>query len=244
MLGTSTFPERDFWPVQNTIMRILASQGIAFDQVYIDRSTADNPSNGRKPRTGMLKKYLDTEKYDLQNSYVIGDRWTDVALAKNLGARAIYINENEFLGTDEVQSTVELNDVICLKTKSWSYIYDFLSQSCRSVTHRRFTKETDVTVSLNLEGTGVSNIHTGLKFFDHMLDQIAKHGQIDLSIDVKGDLEVDEHHSIEDTAITLGEAIAMALGDKRGIERYGFCLPMDDCLAQVSLDFGGRALLS
>lgn len=242
-LGTSTFPERDFWPVQNTIMRILASQGIAFDQVYIDRSTADNPSNGRKPRTGMLKKYLDTEKYDLQNSYVIGDRWTDVALAKNLGARAIYINENEFLGTDEVQSTVELNDVICLKTKSWSYIYDFLSQSCRSVTHRRFTKETDVTVSLNLEGTGVSNIHTGLKFFDHMLDQIAKHGQIDLSIDVKGDLEVDEHHSIEDTAITLGEAIAMALGDKRGIERYGFCLPMDDCLAQVSLDFGGRAWL-
>jgi imidazoleglycerol-phosphate dehydratase / histidinol-phosphatase len=242
-LGTSSFPERDFWPIQNLMLRILASQGIVFQNIFIDRSTAENPSNGRKPRTGMLINYIDSDKYDLQNSFVIGDRWTDVALAKNLGAHAIYINENENLGTDEVQSIDELNDVIKLKSKHWSEIFEYITLSERYVSHQRTTKETDVKIGINLDGTGVSNINTGLKFFDHMLDQIAKHGQIDLEIKVQGDLEVDEHHTIEDTAITLGEAFAKALGDKRGIERYGFCLPMDDCLAQVAIDFGGRAWL-
>lgn len=242
-LGTSSFPERDFWPIQNLMLRILASQGISFSHIFIDRSTAENPSSGRKPRTGMLVDFMNSELYDLQNSFVIGDRWTDVALAKNLGAQAIYINENENLGTEEVQSIDELNDVIKLKSKHWSEIFDFIMLSERYVSHQRTTKETDVKIGLNLDGTGVSSINTGLKFFDHMLDQIAKHGQIDLEIDVQGDLEVDEHHTIEDTAITLGEAFAKALGDKRGIERYGFCLPMDDCLAQVALDFGGRAWL-
>lgn len=242
-LGTASFPAEDFWPIQDLIMRVLASQNIVFQKVHIDSSTAENPSNGRKPNTGMLTEYLNTEEYDVSQSFVIGDRWTDVALAKNLGAKAIYINENENLGASELSSKEGLEQVIALKTKEWKEIYTFLKLPQRRVEHRRTTKETDVSIMLNLDGIGEANIQTGLKFFDHMLEQIAKHGQLDLSIDVKGDLEIDEHHTIEDTAITLGEAFAKALGDKLGIERYGFCLPMDDCLAQVALDFGGRAWL-
>lgn len=242
-LGTASFPAEDFWPIQDLIMRVLASQNIVFQKVHIDSSTAENPSNGRKPNTGMLTEYLNPEEYDVTQSFVIGDRWTDVALAKNLGAKAIYINENENLGASELSSKEGLEQVIALKTKDWKEIYSFLKLPQRRVEHRRTTKETDVSIILNLDGTGEANIQTGLKFFDHMLEQIAKHGQLDLSINVKGDLEIDEHHTIEDTAITLGEAFAKALGDKLGIERYGFCLPMDDCLAQVALDFGGRAWL-
>ena len=242
-LGTASFPAEDFWPIQDLIMRVLASQNIVFQKVHIDSSTAENPSNGRKPNTGMLTEYLNPEEYDVTQSFVIGDRWTDVALAKNLGAKAIYINENENLGASELSSKEGLEEVIALKTKDWKEIYSFLKLPQRRVEHRRTTKETDVSIVLNLDGTGEANIQTGLKFFDHMLEQIAKHGQLDLSINVKGDLEIDEHHTIEDTAITLGEAFAKALGDKLGIERYGFCLPMDDCLAQVALDFGGRAWL-
>ncbi len=195
----------------------------------------------RKPRTGMLTKYLNNPEYDLVNSYVIGDRITDVELAKNLGSKAIFIKNEENLGGNEIATSLEeLQNVVTLQTTDWQKIYEFLKLEERTASIKRTTNETDIAITLNLDGTGKSNINTGISFFDHMLDQIARHGQMDLDIQVKGDLEVDEHHTIEDTAIALGEVFAKALGNKLGIERYGFCLPMDDCLAQVAIDFGGR----
>jgi len=239
-LGTASFPEDTFWPAQNMIMKALENEGIKFDEVFIDRSFPADNAPTRKPRTGMLTKYLDGS-YDLANSFVIGDRITDVELAKNLGAKAIWINEGSGLGSAEISdNTAALQSVIALETTDWNRIYEFLKLGLRTVTHVRKTNETDINIELNLDGTGKADIHTGLGFFDHMLDQIARHGAIDLKITAKGDLHIDEHHTIEDTGIALGEAIAKGLGDKRGIERYGFCLPMDDCLAQVGIDFGGR----
>ncbi len=239
-LGTASFPEDTFWPAQNMIMKAFENEGIKFDEVFIDRSFPADNAPTRKPRTGMLTKYLDGS-YDLANSFVIGDRITDVELAKNLGAKAIWINEGSGLGSAEISDNIAaLQSVIALETTDWNRIYEFLKLGLRTVTHVRKTNETDISIELNLDGTGKADIHTGLGFFDHMLDQIARHGAIDLKINAKGDLHIDEHHTIEDTGIALGEAIAKGLGDKRGIERYGFCLPMDDCLAQVGIDFGGR----
>ncbi|GEP89971.1 imidazoleglycerol-phosphate dehydratase [Chitinophaga terrae (ex Kim and Jung 2007)] len=239
-LGTNSFPEDTFWPAQQFILKAFENEGVKFDEIFIDRSFPADNAPTRKPRTGMLIKYLDGS-YDLANSFVIGDRITDVELAKNLGAKAIWMNEGTGLGSGEVNdSAAALRDVIALETTDWNRIYEFLKVGLRTVTHERKTNETDITISLNLDGTGKADIHTGLGFFDHMLDQIARHGSIDLAINAKGDLHIDEHHTIEDTGIALGEAIAKALGDKRGIERYGFCLPMDDCLAQAAIDFGGR----
>ncbi|NIG57154.1 bifunctional histidinol-phosphatase/imidazoleglycerol-phosphate dehydratase HisB [Chitinophaga sp. Cy-1792] len=239
-LGTASFPEDTFWPSQNFIMKAFENEGVVFDEVFIDRSFPADNAPTRKPRTGMLTKYL-TGEYDLENSFVIGDRITDVELAKNLGAKAIWMNEGTGLGAAEINdSAAALREVIALETTDWNRIYEFLKVGLRTVTHVRKTNETDISININLDGTGKANIHTGLGFFDHMLDQIARHGAIDLDITAKGDLHIDEHHTIEDTGIALGEAMAKALGDKRGIERYGFTLPMDDCLAQVGIDFGGR----
>ena len=240
-LGTESFPEETFWPTQNFILKAFENEGITFDEIFIDRSFPENNAPTRKPRTGMLTKYLNNPEYDLENSYVIGDRITDVELAKNLGSKAIFIKNEENLGGNEIATSLEeLQNVIALQTMDWENIYEFLKLDERTASISRTTNETDIAISLNLDGTGKSNINTGISFFDHMLDQIARHGQIDLDIQVKGDLEVDEHHTIEDTAIALGEVFAKALGNKLGIERYGFCLPMDDCLAQVAIDFGGR----
>ncbi|KQB42412.1 bifunctional histidinol-phosphatase/imidazoleglycerol-phosphate dehydratase HisB [Flavobacterium aquidurense] len=240
-LGTDSFPEDTFWPTQNFILKAFENEGILFDDIFIDRSFPADNAPTRKPRTGMLTKYINNPDYDLTNSFVLGDRLTDVELAKNLGAKAIFINDNDGIGTNEISSKrEELDETIILQTMSWKTIYEFLKLEARSASITRKTNETDIFIDLNLDGTGKSKIETGIAFFDHMLDQIARHGQMDLEILVKGDLEVDEHHTIEDTAIALGEVFAKALGNKLGIERYGFCLPMDDCLAQVAIDFGGR----
>jgi len=240
-LGTDSFPEDTFWPTQNFILRAFENEGILFDDIFVDRSFPEDNAPTRKPRTGMLTKYIDNPAYDLANSFVVGDRLTDVELAKNLGAKAIFMNTSEGAGSTEIASKrEELDDVITLQSTDWKVIYEFLKLEARSATISRKTNETDIFINLNLDGTGKSKIETGISFFDHMLDQIARHGQMDLEILVKGDLEVDEHHTIEDTAIALGEVFAKALGNKLGIERYGFCLPMDDCLAQVAIDFGGR----
>ena len=240
-LGTESFPEETFWPTQNFILKAFENEGITFDEIFIDRSFPEDNASTRKPRTGMLTKYLNNPEYDLENSYVIGDRITDVELAKNLGSKAIFIKNEENLGGNEIATSLEeLQNVIALQTKDWQKIYEFLKLEERTASIKRTTNETDIAITLNLDGTGKSNINTGISFFDHMLDQIARHGQMDLDIQVKGDLEVDEHHTIEDTAIALGEVFAKALGNKLGIERYGFCLPMDDCLAQAAIDFGGR----
>ena len=237
-LGTESFPENTFWPVHNLLLKSLEQEGIFFEEVLIDRSLPKDSAPTRKPKTGMLTQYFDDSQYDLANSYVIGDRLTDIELAKNLNAKGIFITNNKSLGANEASGG--LNETIVLKTKSWEVIYDFLKLEQRITLHKRATHETDINLSLNLDGSGKSNISTGIVFFDHMLDQLARHGGMDISLQVKGDLEVDEHHTIEDTAIVLGEAFAAALGNKLGIERYGFCLPMDDCLAQVAIDFGGR----
>lgn len=240
-LGTDSHPEANFWPVHNLILKSFENEGVHFDAVYIDKSFPHENLPTRKPKTGMLTKYIDNPDYDLANSFVIGDRITDVELAKNLGSKAIFINTDEGLGSAEIASKFhELEAVIALKTTEWKAIYEFLKLENRVASISRKTNETDIFINLNLDGTGRSKIETGLAFFDHMLDQIARHGQMDLEIAVKGDLQVDEHHTIEDTAIALGEVFAKALGNKLGIERYGFCLPMDDCLAQVAIDFGGR----
>ena len=240
-LGTKSFPEETFWPTQNFILKAFENEGITFNEIFIDSSFPEDNAPTRKPRTGMLTKYLNNPEYDLENSYVIGDRITDVELAKNLGSKAIFIKNEENLGGNEIATSLEeLQNVITLQTTDWQKIYEFLKLEERSAFIKRTTNETDIAITLNLDGTGKSNISTGISFFDHMLDQIARHGQMDLHIQVKGDLEVDEHHTIEDTAIALGEVFAKALGNKLGIERYGFCLPMDDCLAQVAIDFGGR----
>ncbi|WP_299520315.1 bifunctional histidinol-phosphatase/imidazoleglycerol-phosphate dehydratase HisB [Winogradskyella sp.] len=239
-LGTEVYPENTFWPVHNFIIKTFEQEGVVFEEQFIDRTFAKDKAPTRKPNTGLLTKYF-SEDYDLKNSYVIGDRLTDIELAKNLGAKGIFINDNTNLGTDEVTiSNDELQSFIALETNDWEAIYHFLKASERVGFIERNTNETKIKIDLNLDGTGQSDIDTGIAFFDHMLDQIARHGQMDLNIKVNGDLEVDEHHTIEDTAIALGEVFAKTLGDKLGIERYGFCLPMDDCLAQVAIDFGGR----
>jgi imidazoleglycerol-phosphate dehydratase/histidinol-phosphatase len=239
-LGTAIFPEDTFWPVHNFIMKTFENEGVIFDKVFIDKTFPSENANTRKPKTGLLTDYF-SDDYDLQNSFVIGDRLTDVELGKNLGSKAIFINDDTNLGTGEISvKKEELNQYIALETNDWQKIYEFLKLENRSASIVRKTNETDISILLNLDGTGKSKIDTGIAFFDHMLDQIARHGQMDLEISVKGDLKVDEHHTIEDTAIALGEVFAQALGNKLGIERYGFCLPMDDCLAQVAIDFGGR----
>lgn len=240
-LGTLSFPEETFWPTQNFILKAFENEGITFDEIFIDRSFPEDKAPTRKPRTGMLTKYLNNPEYDLENSFIIGDRITDVELAKNLGSKAIFIKNEENLDGNEIATSLEeLQNVIALQTTDWQKIYEFFKLDERTASIKRTTNETNIAITLNLDGTGKSNINTGISFFDHMLDQIARHGQMDLDIQVKGDLEVDEHHTIEDAAIALGEVFAKALGNKLGIERYGFCLPMDDCLAQVAIDFGGR----
>lgn len=240
-LGTDSFPEATFWPCQNLILKSFENEGIIFQEILIDRSFPHENLETRKPGIGMLGKYIQNSEYDLENSFVIGDRFTDVALAKNLKSKAIFLNGDENLGRTETLFTAsDLEEVISLKTLKWKEIYEFLKLQERVASIERKTNETDISIKINLDGTGKSNISTGISFFDHMLDQLARHGQMDLDIIVKGDLEVDEHHTIEDTAIALGEVFAKALSNKLGIERYGFCLPMDDCLAQVALDFGGR----
>ena len=240
-LGTDSHPEDNFWPVHNLVMKAFENEGVVFSEVFIDKTFPHENVPTRKPGTAMLTKYINNSAYDLEKSFVIGDRITDVELAKNLGSKAIYISNDEELGSDEISSKRhELDTVIALQTTEWKTIYEFLKLEERSATISRKTNETDIHINLNLDGTGKSKIDTGIAFFDHMLDQIARHGQMDLEILVKGDLEVDEHHTIEDTAIALGEVFAKALGNKLGIERYGFCLPMDDCLSQVAIDFGGR----
>lgn len=237
-LGTASFPEDTFWPVHNLMLKSFAGEGITFDDICIDRSFPEDNAPTRKPRTGMLTRYIHNEEYDLAGSFVIGDRATDVELAKNLGCRAILLQPDTSILKD-----TELENVCALATTDWDRIAEFLFAGERIAEVRRTTKETDIHVRINLDGNGTCDISTGLGFFDHMLEQIGKHGGIDLTIRVKGDLYVDEHHTIEDTAIALGECIYQALGSKRGIERYGYCLPMDDCLCQVALDFGGRPWL-
>lgn len=240
-LGTHVFPEDAFWPLQNLIMKTFENEGIIFSEVLIDKTFPHENKSTRKPGVGMLKHYFDKEKYDLANSFVIGDRLTDVELAKNLGCHAFFINNFQALGTSEITvSHEELNEVIVLETRDWKDIYTFLKQPQRKIVHTRNTNETKIEVELNLDGSGKGDIKTGLGFFDHMLDQVARHSGMDLKIHCNGDLYIDEHHTIEDVALALGEAVLSALGDKRGIERYGFLLPMDDCLAQVAIDFGGR----
>ncbi len=239
-LGTAIFPENTFWPVHNFIMKSFENEGVVFDEIFLDRTFPHENANTRKPGTGLLTQYF-SEDYDLENSFVIGDRLTDIQLAKNLGSKGIFINDNTNLGTNEITvKRDELDDIIALESNDWQKIYEFLKLENRTSELIRNTNETKIFIKLNLDGTGKSEISTGIAFFDHMLDQIARHGNMDLIIQVKGDLEVDEHHTIEDTMIALGEVFAKALGNKLGIERYGFCLPMDDCLAQVAIDFGGR----
>ncbi|MBM3440037.1 MAG: bifunctional histidinol-phosphatase/imidazoleglycerol-phosphate dehydratase HisB [Bacteroidetes bacterium] len=240
-LGTSSFPEEDFWPIQQHIIRSFANEGITFKAVYIDRSFPHENAPTRKPGTAMLTDYINNPEYDLTQSFVIGDRLTDVQLAKNLGSKAIYMKQEAGLGSSASEGMEALRDVVALETTQWSEIYAFLKAGLRKVSLERNTQETKVKIDLNMDGNGVAAIDTGIAFFDHMLDQIARHGKIDLDIQVKGDLQVDEHHTIEDTGIALGEAFAKALADKRGFERYGFALPMDDAAAKVLIDFGGRS---
>ncbi|MCW5960739.1 MAG: bifunctional histidinol-phosphatase/imidazoleglycerol-phosphate dehydratase HisB [Pyrinomonadaceae bacterium] len=228
-LGTESFPEETFYPVQNFIMNALENEGIIFSEVLIDKSFERENLPTRKPNTGLLTKYF-SDEYDLENSFVIGDRASDMKLADNLGARGIFIKNPNFA----------IEDGSIFVAENWQEIYEFLKLPPRRVLHERKTKETEISIELNLDGTGKSEISTGISFFDHMLEQLSRHGSIDLKIEAKGDLHIDEHHTIEDVAITLGEAFNVALKDKRGMERYGFCLPMDDCLAQVAVDFGGR----
>jgi imidazoleglycerol-phosphate dehydratase/histidinol-phosphatase len=227
-LGTDSFPEDTFWPAQNKILQAFKNEGITFSEIIIDKSFAQENLPSRKPGTALLTHYIRGD-YDLENSYVIGDRLTDVQLAENLGCRSIY------MGTETSQAD--------LNTQSWEAIYRYLKAVPRTGTVTRITNETNISIKVNLDGNGKSSINTGLAFFDHMLEQLSRHGNIDLNIDVKGDLEIDEHHTIEDTALALGTAFLEALGSKKGIERYGFLLPMDDCLAQVAIDFGGRPWL-
>jgi len=243
-MGTPSFPEDTFWPVQNFVMKSMENENIHFDAVHIDRTFPEDNAPTRKPGIGMFTGYLNNSAYDISNSFVIGDRITDMQLAKNLNCKGLWIKNDPLLGADQISDTFdELENVIALETTNWKDIYEFLKLPPRKVLHQRNTNETKIDIELNLDGTGKANIKTGLSFFDHMLEQIARHGNIDLNIMCKGDLQIDEHHTIEDIGIALGEAMTKALGEKRGIERYGFLLPMDDCLAQVAIDFGGRSWL-
>jgi imidazoleglycerol-phosphate dehydratase / histidinol-phosphatase len=241
-LGTATFPEDTFWPLHNFVMKSLEGEGINFAEVLIDKSYPHENKPTRKPGTGMVLKYLNNTEYDIANSFVIGDRITDIQLAKNMGCKGIWMNEDADLGAAEIKDSISdlRNGVIVLESVSWQKIYEFLKLPQRTVSHERNTNETKISIKLDLDGTGKAGMQTGLGFFDHMLEQIAKHGGIDMDIVCKGDLHIDEHHTIEDTGIALGEAFAKALANKAGINRYAFTLPMDDCLAQVALDFGGR----
>lgn len=239
-LGTDSFPLKDFEGPHQLLLEILESEGVVFSEILIDRSFPEEQSPNRKPRTGMLGRYF-SETYDLENSLVIGDRWTDVELAKNLGCKAFLLGTQLIECGSELQyPEKELEMVIRRKVANWSDLIADLRLGTRKITVRRTTSETDCLVSIDLDGTGISKIQTGIAFFDHMLDQLARHGQLDIELTTKGDLQIDEHHTIEDTALTLGQAIDQALGSKRGIERYGFCLPMDDCMATCAIDFGGR----
>jgi imidazoleglycerol-phosphate dehydratase/histidinol-phosphatase len=241
-LGTEAYPEESFYPVHNFIMKSLENEGIHFAAQHFDRTYPAENAPTRKPGIGMFTSYLNNENYDIANSYVIGDRITDVQLAKNLGCKAIWINNDANLGGAEIKDArAELEKVISLETTAWKDIYEFLKLGLRQVHQERNTNETKISIDLNVDGSGNSTISTGLHFFDHMLDQIARHGKMDLKITTKGDLQIDEHHTIEDTGIALGEAFAKALADKRGMERYGFALPMDDAEAKVLIDFGGRS---
>ena len=243
-LGTASFPEDTFWPVQNFVIQALAGERIVFSEVYIDKSFPQDKAPTRKPGTGMLTHYIDNPDYDLENSFVIGDRITDVQLAKNLGCKAIWLNNDASLGGAEISdSRRELDDSIALETPDWGKIYEFFKLGLRHVVQERNTNETRISIDLNVDGSGKAKINTGLGFFDHMLEQIARHGKMDLTIRVDGDLHIDEHHTIEDTGIALGEAFGRALADKRGMERYGFALPMDEADAKVLIDFGGRSWL-
>ncbi|RXQ95876.1 bifunctional histidinol-phosphatase/imidazoleglycerol-phosphate dehydratase HisB [Ancylomarina salipaludis] len=234
-LGTDSFPEADFWPAQNKMTEAFANEGITFNNIIIDKTFPEDNAPTRKPGTALLEPYF-SDEYDLANSYVIGDRWTDVELAKNLNAKAIFIQADQ----PESEDQNDLKKQIALRTTSWEQVFEFLRLSERTAIVERNTLETQIRIELDLDGNSQGKINTGLGFFDHMLEQILKHSGINLSILTVADLDVDEHHCIEDTGIALGEAFKKALGDKLGIERYGFCLPMDDCLAQVALDFGGR----
>lgn len=240
-MGTEKFPEDTFLPVHKHVMQSFSNEGIHFKAVFIDRSYPHENLPTRKPGTGLLKDYIDSKDYDLANSYVIGDRITDVQLAKNLGCKAIWLNNDPDLGGAEIKDSLDaLRSVIALETADWSKLYEFLKLGLRDVTHTRNTNETKISIRLNLDGSGKADISTGLGFFDHMLEQIARHGKMDLAIHTTGDLHIDEHHTIEDTGIALGEAFAKALADKTGMERYGFALPMDEAEAKVLIDFGGR----
>lgn len=239
-LGTPDNPAEKFWPIHNFVINTFKNEGIEFKEVYIDETYAKDNAPTRKPNTGLLTKFFSND-YDLENSFVIGDRLTDVELAKNLGAKGIFINDETHLGTNEITvKREELDPYIALESNDWEVIYIFLKLEDRVQEITRNTNETQIYIKLNLDGSGKNDIDTGLSFFDHMLDQIGRHGAMDLTVKVNGDLEVDEHHTIEDTMIAMGELFNKALGNKLGIERYGFCLPMDDCLAQVAVDFGGR----
>lgn len=243
-LGSDAYPENTFWPVQELVMKTMAGEDIHFSAVLIDKTLVSDNAETRKPGIGMVKQYLNNSTYDIANSYVIGDRITDVQLARNMGCKAIWLNNDPGLGSAEIAGQAgNLKQVIALETSEWKAIYQFLKVGLRQVVQERNTHETQIRIELNIDGSGTSTISTGLGFFDHMLDQIARHGKMDLAISVNGDLHIDEHHTIEDTGIALGEAFAQALADKRGMARYGFALPMDEAEAKVLLDFGGRSWL-
>ena len=244
-LGTASFPEDTFWPLQQFVINSFENEGVHFEKVFIDKTFASENAPTRKPATGMLTEYLNNPAYDIANSYVIGDRITDMQLARNLGCKGIWLNGDENLGAAEITDDSETlkKDTVVLSTANWENIYEYLKLPPRWVVHVRDTNETKITIDLNLDGNGISKIETGIGFYDHMLDQLSKHSGIDLNVKCDGDLHIDEHHTIEDVAIALGETFAKAIGDKKGIERYGFLLPMDDCLAQAAIDFGGRSWL-
>ena len=237
-LGTASFPTEHFEPSQKLMLDTLEKEGFVFDEIHIDKSFEKDKAPTRKPGTALLQHLMSNNSFDVQNSFVIGDRWSDIALAKNLGCKAIYLKSGNHSLSDNQQK--ELKDSIAFEADSWASIYSFLKLGLRQVTHQRHTQETKIKIDLNLDGSGKASIETGIGFFDHMLEQIAKHGLLDLSIQCIGDLHIDEHHTIEDVGICLGEAFAKGLSDKRGMERYGFSLPMDEAAAQVLIDFGGR----
>jgi imidazoleglycerol-phosphate dehydratase/histidinol-phosphatase len=237
-LGTASYPKENFEPYQDLMLRTLAGEGFVFDEIFIDDTFAADNKPTRKPGTGMLTHLLNNSQFDIAHSFVIGDRWSDIALAKNMGCKAIYLKSP--LHDLTAQQELELRPYIALEAHTWSEIYSFLKLGLRKVSHVRNTKETKISVELNLDGKGDAKIETGLGFFDHMLEQIARHGALDLNIKCDGDLHIDEHHTIEDVGIALGEAFALGLSDKRGMERYGYALPMDEAEAKVLIDFGGR----
>lgn len=242
-LGTASFPEETFIPVQNFIIKTLANEGIIFSKILIDKSLPQDNAPTRKPAMGMLTEYLNNPDYDIKNSFVIGDRVTDIQLAKNMGCKAIWVNNDPILGLNEISTEETFEETILLETNNWKSIYEFLRLGQRIIQHERKTNETKIQLLINLDGKGNGTVDTGLNFFNHLLDQLGRHSGIDMMLKVQGDLQIDEHHTIEDTGIAIGEAFSKALGDKKGIERYGFTLPMDDSLAQVAIDFGGRSWL-